>query len=228
MRKAAYSSSLCGLGLLLLHLLHVELQLLALQDVAIAATALTGAGCNACVQPASCELLSKVSIQLALLQALLQLPLHVVGGLLVINLDWLLLALGAQLHAVVCLVPLLEGSSINLDDGVLHQSLGTDKLVVRGVVGHIQNADLAGDSLSAPGKVAVVKTQSPELVVATTHTNLPNSHVGGQLGVSRHTSHLIFLLLAPVLLATTGRPALMQRVTGDTHLGALRCTKSWR
>lgn len=50
------------------------------------------------------------------------------------------------------LVPLLEGGSVHLDDGVLHQGLGTDQLVVGGVVGHIQDTGLAGDSLQGGGK----------------------------------------------------------------------------
>lgn len=73
---------LCRLaGLLLLHLLQVELQLLALQDVAVAATALARARGDASKQPAGSELLSQVRVQLAGLQALLQLPLDIVGHL---------------------------------------------------------------------------------------------------------------------------------------------------
>jgi hypothetical protein len=105
----------------------------------------------------------------------------------------------------------------------------------------------------------VVQTQGPELVVATTHTHTPHSHVRGELGVGSLASHfipagsaaaaktlsscastsltgqinadnitklkamssttrrgLLLLLLTPVLLASAGCPALMQRITGDT------------
>lgn len=106
--------------------------------------------------------------------------------------------------------------------------------------------------LCAPREVAVVQTQGPELVVATTHTQPPHSHVRGELGVGRLATKLIpaissrkfscccpekavadriqrkrlvsyehcmlnsLLLLAPVLLASTGRPAFVQRITGNT------------
>jgi hypothetical protein len=97
----------------------------------------------------------------------------------------------------------------------------------------------------------VVQTQSPELVVATTHTHSPHGNVGGKLGVGRLATKLIpaisssrgelhpnctrldlidvschrslqahhvylLLLLTPGLLASTGCPAFVQRITGDT------------
>jgi hypothetical protein len=51
------------------------------QDVAIAAATLSGAGGDACIQAASRELLSHKRVNLADLEALLELALHVVGGL---------------------------------------------------------------------------------------------------------------------------------------------------
>jgi len=45
--------------------------------------------------------------------------------------------------------------------------------------------------LCAPREVAVVQTQGPELVVATTHTQPPHSHVRGELGVGRLATKLI-------------------------------------
>jgi hypothetical protein len=68
-----------GLALLLLHLLHVELELLALEDVAIAAAALSGAGGNAGVEAALVELVGDVLVNLAALVAGLHLPLDVLG-----------------------------------------------------------------------------------------------------------------------------------------------------
>lgn len=44
----------------------------------------------------------------------------------ILNLGVLDSALAAQLNAIVGLVPLLEGSGINLDNGVPHQGLGAD------------------------------------------------------------------------------------------------------
>ena len=52
--------------------------------------------------------------------------------------------LAAQRGGVVALVPLTEGSSINLYDGTLHQGLGTYQLVVAGIVYDINDTSLPG------------------------------------------------------------------------------------
>jgi len=72
----------CGLGLLLLHLAQVELQLAALQDVAVAAPALPGAAGHARKQAAHAELVGQRLVDLLVAaRALLHLALHVVGAL---------------------------------------------------------------------------------------------------------------------------------------------------
>ena len=48
------------------------------------------------------------------------------------------------------LVPLSERSSIDLDDGGAGQGVGTDKLVVGGVVDDTDDTGLLGDALRAP------------------------------------------------------------------------------
>jgi len=68
----------------------------------------------------------------------------------------------------VGLVPLTEGSGIDLDNGGLGQGVGTDELVVGRVVGDGNDTGLAGDTLRAPGEVARVETEGTELAVATT------------------------------------------------------------
>mmetsp|Transcript_20339 Transcript_20339/g.56673 ORF Transcript_20339/g.56673 Transcript_20339/m.56673 type:complete len:235 (+) Transcript_20339:163-867(+) len=203
--------------LLLLHLLGVELQLLAFQDVAIAAAALPRARGDACIQATGGELLSHQRVNLAGVQALPELALHMVRGLHLINLLGLLLALQTQLIAVVLLVPGLEGGGVDLHDRVLHQGLGTHQLVVGRVVHHVHNAGLARNSLSGPCKVAGVQAQGPELLVASTHAQLTHGNMRGQLGHRRLATHLVFLLLAPCLLAPSSKPPLMLRITGNSH-----------
>jgi len=67
------------LALLLLELPHVELKLLALQDVPISSAALPRAGRDAGQQPSTAELLLNVGVQSTTLLPLLQLPLDVVA-----------------------------------------------------------------------------------------------------------------------------------------------------
>jgi hypothetical protein len=62
----------------------------------------------------------------------------------------LLLASSAQVLTVVCLIPLSERSSIDLDDGGLGESVGSDQLVVGRMESDNDHADLASDSLRGP------------------------------------------------------------------------------
>ena len=71
-----------------------------------------------------------------------------------------------QLSSLV--LPLPEGSGVNDHDGVLDKSLGSDPLVVGGVVHHVDDPGLAGDALGPPGEVTLVQTQSAVLLVACT------------------------------------------------------------
>jgi len=64
-----------------------------------------------------------------------------------VDLLGLLLALEAQLVAVVLLVPGLEGRGVDLHDRVLHQRLRSHQLVVGRVVHHIHDAGLACNGL---------------------------------------------------------------------------------
>jgi hypothetical protein len=97
----------------------------------------------------------------------------------------------------VLAVPGAEGGGIDLDDRILHQSLGTNQLIVRGVVNHIQNSGLASHSLRTPREIASIQTQRPELGVSTTHTDTPDGFVARQLSHSTLPSQLVLALLAP-------------------------------
>lgn len=72
------------------------------------------------------------------------------GGGLILNGGGVLSGNGlllAKFNIVVLNVPLLERSSINLDNCVFDKSLGSDELVVGGVVENIQNSGLSCDLL---------------------------------------------------------------------------------
>ena len=87
------------------------------------------------------------------------------------------------------LVPLTEGSGIDLDNGGLGQGVGTDELVVGRVVGDGNDTGLAGDTLRAPGEVARVETEGTELAVATT-----GAHEMDTLGTDTGVGSLTALL----------------------------------
>jgi hypothetical protein len=134
---------------LLVELALVEGELLALQDVAIAAARLAGAAGDDGVETTGLELLLDGGVDLAgggEAGSLLSLDRLALLDLLD-GLALLLLATATKRLAVVGLVPLAEGRSIDLDDGGLGQGVRADKLVVRGVIGHLDNTSLAGASL---------------------------------------------------------------------------------
>lgn len=163
----------------------VESQLLALQDVAVAAARLTGPARDDSVQTTSLKLLLQRGFNLAVggepLRLLLLDTLGLRGRLLLLAL--LALASPAESLAVVCLVPLTEWGGVNLDDGTLGEGVRADEFVVGRVVGDDDDAGLAGAALGAPGKVASIETQSSVLVVTAASADDVNA-LGADTGVS--------------------------------------------
>jgi hypothetical protein len=129
-------------------LLDVEIELSSLENVAVETAGLSRAGGNAGEQLVGVELVSKLLIDRALGAAMLKDSLDVAGALLggtgFVGLFNFLLV---KLNVVVLEVPLAEGGRVNLDDAVLDEGLGADKLVVGGVVDDIDNSGFLGDGL---------------------------------------------------------------------------------
>jgi hypothetical protein len=145
----------------------VETELLALQDVPVAATALAWPRRNHGVQPASLELSLQRRLDLSgglagsmlLLDALALLSL--LGGV-----GALLLPSAADACAVVGLVPGAEGRGVDLDDGGLGQGVCAHELVVGRVVDDADDTRLAADALATPREAAGLEAEGTELAVA--------------------------------------------------------------
>lgn len=146
----------------------VEGKLLALEDVAVAAAGLAGAAGDDSVQAAGLELALEGVVDLAGGGKARSLLLLDGAGLLgrLLQLALLLLPPAAQGLAVVGLVPLAEGGSVDLDDGRLGQGVGADQLVVGRVVDDADDTGLARAALRGPREVARVETERAVLVVA--------------------------------------------------------------
>lgn len=147
----------------------VESKLLSLENVAVHTTALARPGRNNGVQATSLELPLKSSLDLAGRSESSTLLLLDALALLLLSRSLgarLLLPTTAQSLAVVCLVPLSERCGVDLDDGRSGQGVCADELVVGRVEGDCNDADLAGNALRAPGKVAAVEAQGTEFAVA--------------------------------------------------------------
>ncbi len=200
----------------------VELEFLALEDVTVAATGLTGTRRDGGVETAGAKLLFDERVELALLAAVLQLTGNVVGvlGLIGVGLSGTLTSgttLGSHRLAVVLLVSLTERGGVHLDNAALDERVGTHKLVVRGVVHDTQNTRLGSNVLGTPGKVARLETQSTVLEVAAANTHSVDA-LGANTRVGSLTTQLKGALLAVVGAASTGSRSLVSRVTSDTHV----------
>jgi len=208
--------------LLLLELTLVELELITLQDVAVSATALAGAGSQAGQQATGGELLLDVGVELSLGETVLELGFHVAGSLLLVLL--LLGGLGALLlllagfSAELLEAVGLEGGGIDLDNGALNEGLGTDQFVVGGIVDDIQDSHLTGGGLGGPGKVTGVQTEGAVLLVATHGADRADTTVTvGQLGHGSLTSELELALLLMDVAAAARLAVLVAGVAGDPH-----------
>lgn len=186
----------CNLFYLFVQLPLVESQLLALENVAIAAARLAGTAGDDGVQATSLELLLNGVLDLALGgEALGLLLLDRLALLDLFLLDALsLLASTAKGLAVVSLVPLTEGGGVDLDDGGAGQGVGTDELVVGRVIGDGNDTGLAGAALGGPGKVARVEAEGTELVVTATGADGVNT-LGADTGVGTLAASLESALL---------------------------------
>ena len=102
-----------------MHLASVESKFLTLKDVAINTTALSGTRRDTSVKTTSVELLSDMGIDDTVLSTAGLLGSSVAG-----NLSRLLGGLLAEMNAVMLLIPLTEGSRVDLHplDPIIHQN----------------------------------------------------------------------------------------------------------
>merc|ERR1719166_709941 len=137
-----------------LDLPQVELELLALQNISVGSSTLARAGRDGSQNTTSHELISEALLDLGIPLSLLVLLLGLLGPLLVedglLGVGQLGALLASKGEGVVRLVPLSERSGINDNNGILHQGLGSDQLMVGGVVDHVDDPGLARDGLAAP------------------------------------------------------------------------------
>ncbi len=198
----------------MLDLLEVEIEFLTLEDVTIATTRLTRTRGNDGKETTSGELIINMRLNLGFILAGSKLTKNTVRLLNFSLLTSLNLALSKGL-TIMGLVPLTEGSSINLDNGTLYESLGTDELVVASIVDDIDNTGLTADGFRSPGEVTRIETEGTILDVTSTDTDGMDT-LGTELGVSRLTAELeLSLLTVEGTFGTSGR-SLMAAVSANT------------
>ena len=77
----------------------------------------------------------------------------------------------------------LERMSVHQYDCTLHQSLGTDQLVVGGIVGNIQHTNLTSAYFGSPREITRIQTKCTVFQVSTSSANfvdalLTNTSIG--------------------------------------------------
>ncbi|KAJ2241025.1 hypothetical protein GGI13_007479 [Coemansia sp. RSA 455] len=202
--------------------IRVEVELLALKDVTVATTGLARARGDDGVEAARDKLVINGRLDGALAgkalgKGALGTGLLSLSGLGLV-IDSLTLLLAEDLGITV-LVPLTEGSSVDLDDGALHKGVGADKLVVGGVVDDRNNTSGARDGLGAPRVGAGLKAHGAVLLVATTDTHFVDA-LGAQLGASSLATELELSLLAVLGALGAGVRTLVAGVAADTYTRA--------
>ena len=138
------------------------------------------------------------------------------------------------------LVPLPEGGGIDFDNGALDQGLGSEQLVVGGVVDlsypkqnqaisqpilfcsfllhdthNVDDSSLPGAVLGSPGEVTRVQSHGSVLDVSTSDSDLVNP-LGTQLGHGGLTTQLELSLLSVLSPSGTRCRALVARIPGNT------------
>lgn len=140
----------------------------------------------------------------------------------------------------VSLVPLPEGGGIDFDNGALDQGLGSEQLVVGGVVDlsypkqnqaisqpnlsssllfhdthNVDDSSLPGAVLGSPSEVTRVQSHRSVLDVSTSSPDLVNP-LGTQLGHGGLTTQLELSLLSVLGPSGTRCRALVARIPGNT------------
>ena len=128
-----------------LDLLGVELEFLSFEDVSVGATGLSGSGVDDGVESLLGELVGDFGVDDSILLSVVYsgngslgfslLDLYILGSLP-----------GGEVDSVLVGIPLSEGSGVDLDDAVLDEGLGSDELVVGGIVDDVDYSGFTGDS----------------------------------------------------------------------------------
>ena len=201
--------------LLLGHHLLVEGKLRSLQNDTITPSSLSRPGRNLGKKTSRGKLAVQSGLQRAGCLSALVLFLHIGGKLgQVLGLATGRL-LDTNLGLVVLLIPSLEGVGIHNNDGTLDESLGTDQLVVGGVVGHVQHTGFPCADLGSPRKVTGIELESAKLLVASHAPNGVDTRLTN-LGHGWWPAQLELALLAELGAATSGLAAFVVSLTRNT------------
>ena len=198
-------------------LLGVEFEFSAFQNVSVGSAWLTGPWADASQKSLLTELFSNLWINDSDFLSFSYSGLSSSWSCLFLDLSFLALS-GDQVDTVVVQVPLGEWGSVNGDNAVLYESLGSDQLVVGSVVHDVDDSGFSGGGFWGPVEVTFFESEGSELVVTSSDSDSSNSGlVVDELSVSDGSGFLEGSLLFMDWHSATSWSSLMSWISGNTH-----------
>lgn len=127
--------------------LEIEFKLFSFKNITIEASTLSWAGGDASQEFSLVECVSQVGVDFAIGVSGLKFRQQVPAFFSFLDFSAFTCLLLVKLNIVVLEIPLSEGGCVNRNNSVLHESLGTDELVVCRVVDCVDNTGFASDGL---------------------------------------------------------------------------------
>lgn len=151
----------------------IELKLFSFEQISIASSGLSRSGGNTSKNDSLVDLLQQLGVHWVSVSQLGELVgLFVLSGpVLDVDADTLLLLVILDTEVLFDDV-VLEGLSVESDDRSLDQGVGSDELGVRGVVRDSNNFGLGDEGLGLPHEVSSGESQSSELEVSSSDSDL--------------------------------------------------------
>ena len=111
---------------------------------------------------------------------------------------------------------LFEGGGVDTDDGVFGESVGSDVLVIGGVVDDVNDFGDEGDLFGLPGEVTGVETEGSVFVVAASDSDL-SDFLFAESGVSEWSSLFEGSFFLVDRHSATGESSFVSAVSRNSH-----------
>lgn len=122
----------------------------------------------------------------------------------------------AKFNIVMLKIPLLEWGSINLNNWVLDESLGSNKFVISGIIDDIQDSGFLCNLFRSPCEVTSINSKSAILIVSTSSSD-SSQLLWSNFGHSRLSCHLKLSFLLVDWHTTSGCSSFVTWISWDTH-----------
>lgn len=177
---------------------------------------MSGTGADAGQESLGTELFLNLGVNGSILLAFLNSALGTLG-LLFLKLFFLSFAVG-KADTVLVGVPFGEGGGVNPYDAVLDKGVGSDQLIIRGVVDDVQDSGFVGGGFGSPVEVSFLKAESSEFIVSSPGADSSDtSSIGDEFSVGDGPGFFEGSFLFVDGHSATGESSLVSGISVDTH-----------